>query len=153
VAGILAALEREAAAPPRGLRGCTVAPRFAAATLAALRQRSPTSLKVTFEALTRVAPTKHPPQVTFAEALRTEYRLAQRFVRAQPASDFVEGVRAVLVDKDHAPAWDPPTLDGVDAAAVEAFFAPLEAGYPRGELDVSFSEGGAKQRRLGGGKL
>ena len=43
--------------------------------------------------------------------------------------------QTVLVDKDPASAvWDPPTLDGVSAAAVEGFFAPLEADHPRGEL-------------------
>ena len=52
----------------------------------------------------------------------------------QPLSDFFEGVRAVLVDKDQKPAFDPPTLEAVSTAALEAFFAPLEATHPRGEL-------------------
>jgi enoyl-CoA hydratase len=45
--------------------------------------------------------------------------------------DFYEGIRAVLVDKDHAPAWQPARLDDVSDEAIEAMFAPLDTG----ELD------------------
>ena len=41
--------------------------------------------------------------------------------------DFQEGVRAVIVDKDNAPKWDPPTLEGVSGALLDAIFAPLPA--------------------------
>ena len=43
-----------------------------------------------------------------------------RAVTAHP--DFAEGVRAVLVDKDNAPRWSPPTIGAVDPAAVRAMF-------------------------------
>jgi enoyl-CoA hydratase len=39
--------------------------------------------------------------------------------------DFAEGVRAVIVDKDNAPQWDPATAEGVTEALVDAIFAPL----------------------------
>ena len=74
---------------------------FAAETLATLERQSPTSIKVTMEAVARHAP----PDVTITEALVTEYRLSQRFMQPQPASDFREGIRAVLVDK---PVQAPP---------------------------------------------
>jgi enoyl-CoA hydratase len=45
-------------------------------------------------------------------------------------SDFVEGVRALLVDKDNSPKWQPPTLAQVTEEHVDRFFAPL------GELDL-----------------
>ncbi len=45
----------------------------------------------------------------------------------RPGADFYEGIRAVLVDKDHAPKWTPATLAAVTPAMVEAFFAPLGA--------------------------
>ncbi len=41
--------------------------------------------------------------------------------------DFFEGVRALIVDKDNAPQWQPDTLAGVDDAMVESYFAPLGA--------------------------
>jgi enoyl-CoA hydratase len=41
------------------------------------------------------------------------------------AHDFYEGVRAALVDKDQKPRWRPASLAGIDAAAAEAYFAPL----------------------------
>ena len=101
-------------------------------TLKTLKRMSPTSIKVTIEAARRHAG----EGVTISEALSTEYRLSQRFMRPQPLSDFREGIRAVLVDKDNSPKWDPSELTDVSDAAVEAFFAPLEQGHPRGELEL-----------------
>ena len=150
VEGIVAALEREAAraGDPGEVRGPIgrAACAFAEETLAALRTKSPTSLKVTLEAMRRVRPEKH-DALPLGDALRQDYRLAHRFVAAAPASDFCEGVRAVLVDKDRAPRWDPPALADVAPARVEAFFAPLPEGHPRGELDVSESAPGQRKRR------
>ena len=42
--------------------------------------------------------------------------------------DFCEGVRAVIVDKDNAPKWNPPTVAGVAPALLDAIFAPLPTG-------------------------
>jgi enoyl-CoA hydratase len=39
--------------------------------------------------------------------------------------DFIEGVRAVIVDKDNAPRWDPDSLDGVTEEMLDAIFAEL----------------------------
>jgi enoyl-CoA hydratase len=62
--------------------------------------------------------------------MQLEYRIATRITRAP---DFVEGVRAAILDKDNAPVWTPDTLEAVDDARVRAFFAPLEDG-----ADLSF---------------
>ncbi len=59
-----------------------------------------------------------------------EYRVSQALTAAH---DFYEGVRAVVVDKDQAPQWDPPRVEAVDEAAVEACFRPL------GERDLVFA--------------
>jgi enoyl-CoA hydratase len=51
-----------------------------------------------------------------------EYRIAARVVARH---DFTEGVRAVIVDKDNAPRWNPPSLADVKPATIEKYFAPL----------------------------
>jgi enoyl-CoA hydratase len=58
----------------------------------------------------------------FEACLRTEFRIVSRVVTGH---DFYEGIRAVIVDKDHSPAWRPPTLDAVSDAEVAGYFAPV----------------------------
>ncbi|MFX5945222.1 enoyl-CoA hydratase/isomerase family protein [Acinetobacter baumannii] len=41
--------------------------------------------------------------------------------------DFAEGVRAVIVDKDNAPRWNPATPEAVSDALLDSIFAPLPA--------------------------
>ena len=74
---------------------------WAEETRATLGRMSPTSLKVTLHQLRlcRGRP--------YDEVVTVEYRLSQH-VTALP--DFREGIRAVLVDKDNRPKWNPPTL-------------------------------------------
>ncbi len=67
---------------------------------------------------------------SLVEEMQVEYRLAVRMTRRQ---DFIEGVRAVLVDKAGAPVWSPSSLENVDAALVDGLFAPDPEGgewYP-----------------------
>lgn len=85
--------------------------------LAALRAKSPQTLKVAFRQL-RLGATAR----SFVDNMVMEYRVATRLAQRH---DFREGVRALLVDKDNAPQWDPPTLDGVSEALLEEIFAPL----------------------------
>ena len=91
---------------------------WAAATAATIRTKSPTSLKLA------LAQMRCGKGLTFEEAMRTEYRIVSRIVRGH---DFYEGVRAVIIDKDNAPRWDPAELAGVSPADVERHFAPLGA--------------------------
>ncbi len=58
----------------------------------------------------------------FAAEMAREYALAVRMIAR---ADFAEGVRAVLVDKDNAPRWQPPAPQGVTPAMLEELFAPL----------------------------
>lgn len=80
-----------------------------------LETKSPLSLKVTLRSL-RSRP------ATLEEALDQEYRVSLASVRI---GDFVEGVRATLVDKDRDPKWSSKRLEDVDPGVVEEFFAPL----------------------------
>ncbi|ALK08621.1 enoyl-CoA hydratase/isomerase family protein [Blastochloris viridis] len=88
---------------------------------AAIRTKSPTSLKIAFAQMQRGG------ALSFAEAMRTEYRIVTRVARGH---DFYEGVRALIVDKDNAPRWSPATLDAVPPADIERHFAPLDDELP-----------------------
>ena len=85
--------------------------------LETLRQMSPTSLKVTLEQQLRGA------SLDLQDVFQMEYRITQRIV-LEP--DFLEGVRARLVDKDNVPKWNPSTLEDVSREKVESYFKPLE---------------------------
>ena len=61
----------------------------------------------------------------FGEVMVMEMRIAARLVAAH---DFTEGVRAVILEKDNAPAWRPASLEEVTDQMLEAVFAPLPPG-------------------------
>jgi len=92
---------------------------WAAKELATLRTKSPQTCKV---ALRQLAESKG--LADFAQNMAMEYRIASR-VLTMP--DFAEGVRAVIVDKDNAPKWQPATPEGVTADLLDTIFAPLPA--------------------------
>jgi enoyl-CoA hydratase len=110
VEDIVAALDAEAAGGPEAA--------FAQAAAATIRTKSPTSLKIALRQLRRGG------ALDFDECMRTEFRIVSRIIRGH---DMYEGIRAVIVDKDQAPRWQPATLDAVSDAEVERHFAPLEA--------------------------
>jgi len=91
--------------------------KWAGKELATLKAKSPLAMKV---ALRQIAGAKG--LTDFADEMRIEYRLASRMI-VEP--DFVEGVRAVLIDKDNAPRWHPAQPEGIDEAKLDALFAPL----------------------------
>ena len=87
--------------------------------LATLRTKSPQTCKVALRQLSESL-----KLTDFADNMAMEYRIASR-VLVRP--DFAEGVRAVIVDKDNSPKWDPATAEGVTDALIDAIFAPLPA--------------------------
>jgi enoyl-CoA hydratase len=89
---------------------------WARETHTALLTKSPTSLRVTLRQLLLGQ------AMDLAEALTLEYRLTQHFMAAH---DFYEGIRAVLIDKDQKPLWQPATLAEVDEAMTAAYFVSL----------------------------
>jgi len=95
-------------------------------TIRTLNKMSPTSLKVTLRSLT------NGKKLSLHDCLKTEYRLAYHHMID---SDLKEGVRAVLVDKDFKPKWNPKTLPDVTEEHVARFFKPL----PDGD-EVTFEE-------------
>ena len=99
------------------LDACRIdAAREAAATI---RAQSPTSIKLTLRAL-RAARRLG----VLESCLDQEYRIALRCVRGH---DFIEGVRAAVVDKDRNPRWLPATLEAVNDASLDTYFASLGA--------------------------
>ncbi|WP_068180793.1 enoyl-CoA hydratase/isomerase family protein [Mycobacterium sp. UM_CSW] len=98
------------------LRGHDAGPANDAAKVIAIR--SPISLSVAFEGLRRAATME-----TLEDVLTQDYRMASA---ASRSPDFVEGIRAQIIDKDRNPKWSPATLAEVTAADVEAYFAPVD---------------------------
>ncbi len=88
-------------------------------TAAVLRQRSPLMLHVVLEQVRRAR------TMTLADDLRMERDLVRHcfHLRPGPASETVEGIRALAVDKDHAPRWNPARVEDVTPEMVAPFFA------------------------------
>ena len=143
VEGIIAALERVAADTAGAVNGADQGDdkgddgRWARGTLALLRKQSPTSLKLTYEQLRRGR-----RLLSLGDCLRLEYRLMLSCIGGggdrggsdgQEYGDFMEGIRAVLVDKDGQPRWNPATLEGVTADRVHSCFGACAGG----DLDIS----------------
>ncbi|MFN3468210.1 MAG: enoyl-CoA hydratase/isomerase family protein [Novosphingobium sp.] len=92
---------------------------FARETLATLATKSPQTCKV---ALRQLATSLTLPD--FAANMAMEYRVGARVLTLP---DFAEGVRAVIVDKDNAPKWNPATPEDVTDELLDRIFAPLDA--------------------------
>ena len=94
---------------------------WAKSTAAELRKKSPTSLKLAFRQLREGL--KH----DFEECMRLEYRIA---IHMLDGHDFFEGIRAVVIDKDQKPRWQPATLEAVSDQEVAVYFAPVGDELP-----------------------
>ncbi|KUI30331.1 3-hydroxyisobutyryl-CoA hydrolase [Mycobacterium sp. IS-1496] len=98
------------------LRGHDAGPARDAADL--IESRSPVALAVTLESVRRAARLD-----TLEDVLRDEYRVSCASLRSH---DFVEGIRAQLVDKDRNPRWSHQSAAEVTRADVDAYFAPAD---------------------------
>ena len=93
---------------------------WARAQLDILRGKSPQACKVSLRLLYDGA-----RMPDFGHEMRQEYAVATRVVQRH---DFVEGVRALLVDKDNQPKWNPPSPEGVSEHMIDTIFAPMPEG-------------------------
>ncbi len=97
---------------------------WAQSILTLLHTRSPLSLCVTFERMKRAG------VQDFDQLIELDYVIARHFMRGD---EFFEGVRAMLIDKDKAPKWQPGSVAEVSKTAVSRHFEPLP-----GRLDEGF---------------
>lgn len=101
----------------------TDAGEWAIKTADTIRSKSPLSTRVAYGQIRAGA------ELDFEDCMSLEFRLTNRFMAAP---DFYEGVRAVVIDKDQAPKWQPASLDAVTDAQVAGYFASL------GENELTF---------------
>jgi enoyl-CoA hydratase len=85
--------------------------------LATLAKKSPTTCKVSLHLLRQAL-----QHSDFADEMRVEYRVAAHICQRH---DFIEGVRALIIDKDNNPRWDPATPEDVTDHLIAQIFAPL----------------------------
>jgi enoyl-CoA hydratase/carnithine racemase len=124
VLGIVQALEKESG-------------EWAVSSLRALRTHSPLMLEVTLEQIRRGA------SMSLADELRMERDMVRHCFntrhldRYMAATDTMEGIRALVVDKDRQPKWNPARLEDVTPEMVAGFFvSPWPAhAHPLRELD------------------
>jgi enoyl-CoA hydratase len=93
---------------------------WAAKELATLKTKSPQTMKVALRLLKEGA-----EMHSFADEMRQEYAVGAHVVQRH---DFIEGVRAVIIDKDNAPRWNPASPEDVTDHVIDTIFAPLPEG-------------------------
>jgi len=90
---------------------------FAKATAATLRRQSPLSLCGTLAILEQLR-----PQPGLDRALELEYRFTSR---SSEYGDFLEGIRAAIIDRDRTPLWKHASIETVPDADITAMLAPI----------------------------
>jgi len=90
---------------------------FAEKAYEILKTKSPLSVKIAFHQMNA-----RDKNANFPELMQREFRISQHLMHSH---DFYEGVRAVLVDKDQAPKWNPVSFDDVTPEIIRNYFSPL----------------------------
>lgn len=103
---------------------------FASTTLETMKKRSPLMMCVTLSQLQRAA------SMDIAECLRMERTMVRRCFEH---GEVIEGVRALAIDKDHTPRWNPASIDEVSAAMVERFFESAWPDHAHPLRDLKYS--------------
>ncbi|KAI8558657.1 hypothetical protein RHMOL_Rhmol04G0113700 [Rhododendron molle] len=88
--------------------------------LKGLKRSSPTGLKIALRSIREGRITK------LSECLKKEFRLTINILRSTISGDIYEGIRALTIDKDNNPKWDPLTLDKVNDVKMDLVFQPFE---------------------------
>jgi enoyl-CoA hydratase len=102
---------------------------WSAKELATLAGKSPQTCKVALRQLKDGA-----QMPDFAAEMRQEYAIGARVVQMH---DFIEGVRALIIEKDNAPRWNPETPEGVTDELIDSIFAPLPEDQAWTPLEIA----------------
>ncbi len=99
-------------------------------TIELLKKRSPTMLCVAKRQIETAA------TMTLADCFRMELNMVQACFGSH---DLIEGIRALLIDKDNAPRWNPASLTEVTPAMIDAFFRPhwAPSAHPLKDLEIT----------------
>jgi enoyl-CoA hydratase/carnithine racemase len=102
---------------------------WAGQTAKLMHSRSPTMQSVTLRQLQRGK------DMSLAACFRMEFSMAQQCFEQ---GDFLEGVRALIIDKDNSPRWTPSRIEDVTDAMVDAFFSNrwTAAAHPLATLEA-----------------
>ncbi|CAL5202003.1 unnamed protein product [Lathyrus oleraceus] len=96
-----------------------------------MKRTSPTALRIALRSV------REGRNQSLSECLKKEFRLTMNILRATISEDMYEGIRALTIDKDNAPKWDPPSLDKVDDEKLDLIFKPFDKEL---ELQIPESE-------------
>ncbi|XP_020099305.1 3-hydroxyisobutyryl-CoA hydrolase-like protein 5 [Ananas comosus] len=92
-----------------------------APVLKGLKRSSPTGLKIILRSI------REGRKQSLPECLKKEFRLTMNILRSVISGDVYEGIRAISIDKDNAPKWNPPTLKEVSDENIDRIFKPFSA--------------------------
>ncbi|KAM3281306.1 3-hydroxyisobutyryl-CoA hydrolase-like protein 5 [Capsicum chacoense] len=85
-----------------------------------MKKASPTGLKITLKSI------REGIKQTLSECLRREFRITINTLQTIISDDIYEGIRAIIIDKDKSPKWNPSTLDEVHDEQLDLIFKPFE---------------------------
>ncbi|RID62272.1 hypothetical protein BRARA_E01358 [Brassica rapa] len=108
---IISALEKEAIEKPN---------EWISATIRALKKASPASLKISLRSI------REGRFQGVEQCLIREYRMVCHVLKREISKDFVEGCRAVVIDKDRNPKWEPRSLEEMKDNMVERYFERVD---------------------------
>ncbi|KAK2976741.1 hypothetical protein RJ640_024148 [Escallonia rubra] len=89
-------------------------------TIQALKKASPTSLKISLRSI------REGRLQGVGQCLVREYRMVCCVMRGKVSKDFFEGCRALLLDKDKNPKWEPSRLDLITDSMVDSYFSKVD---------------------------
>ncbi|KAL6501687.1 3-hydroxyisobutyryl-CoA hydrolase 1 [Orobanche gracilis] len=121
---IIAALEREASEKNDD---------WISSVIQALKQASPTSLKISLRSI------REGRLQGIGKCLVREFRMVCHVMRGEISKDFVEGCRAILIDKDRNPKWEPSKIESISDEMVDRYFSKVDDAGGWDDLKLAVS--------------